>query len=111
MRRNSYKNKEQLSARQVTAIFSDKTRSQPQIAEQYGVSQSMVSLIRSGQRWAGLTKNLPLYRRIGLPPHTKRQKASDAATGKGYLLLSFTEANTNRCLPCQPQNSGADSAW
>ena len=64
MQRNDNKNKKVLSPRQVSAIYTDKTRSQPQIAEQYRINQSMVSLIRSGQRWAGITKNLPMYRRI-----------------------------------------------
>ena len=64
MQRNDNKNKKVLSPRQISAIFTDKTRSQPQIAEQYRISQSMVSLIRSGKRWSRLTADLPLYRRI-----------------------------------------------
>jgi predicted transcriptional regulator len=61
--KNSNKEK-RLSPRQVTAIYTDRTRSQYQIAEQYGISQSMVSLIRSGRRWARLTADLPEYRRV-----------------------------------------------
>jgi hypothetical protein len=65
MQRNDNNNKKKaLSPRQVSAIYTDKTRSQPQIAEQYRISQSMVSLIRSGKRWRRLTADLPLYRRI-----------------------------------------------
>ena len=64
MQRNNIENKKALSPRQITAIFTDRTRSQPQIAEQYRISPSMVSLIRSGLRWASITKNLPMYRRI-----------------------------------------------
>ena len=37
---------------------------QPQIAEQYRINQSMVSLIRSGKRWYSLTAALPQYLRM-----------------------------------------------
>ncbi len=64
MRRKDHNPKKTLSPRQVAAIYTDRTRSQYQIAEQYGVSQSLVSLIRSGQRWGCLTSGLSQYRRI-----------------------------------------------
>ena len=64
MQRNDNRDKKALSPRQVASIFTDRIRSQPQIAEQYDVSQSLVSLIRSGKRWGRLTAELPLYRRI-----------------------------------------------
>ena len=64
MRRQDQNPKKTLSPRQVAAIFTDRQRSQYQIAEQYGVSQSMVSLIRSGKRWSRMTADLPQYRRI-----------------------------------------------
>jgi hypothetical protein len=64
MRRKDKNTKKALSPRQVTAIYTDRTRSQPQIAEQYGISQSMVSLIRSGRRWSRMTADLPEYRRV-----------------------------------------------
>ncbi len=54
-------NKKRLTSRQVTAIYCDRLRSQYQIAEQYRISQPMVSLIRSGKRYAALTQDLPLY--------------------------------------------------
>ena len=64
MQRMDNKNKKQLSTRQVTAIYTDRSRSQYQIAEQYRISQSLVSLIRSGKRWGRLTADLPSYRRM-----------------------------------------------
>ena len=63
MRRKDHNTKKAISPKQVAAIFTDQTRSQPQIAEQYRISQSMVSLIRSGKRWGSLTEDLPRYHR------------------------------------------------
>jgi DNA-binding Xre family transcriptional regulator len=63
MKRNNNQSNKPLTSRIIAAIFTDRQRSQYQIAEQYSVSQSMVSLIRSGKRWGHLTKHLPLYRR------------------------------------------------
>ena len=63
MRRQDQNPKKALSPRQVAAIYTDRTRSQYQLSELYRVSQSMVSLIRSGKRWGHLTEHLPLYRR------------------------------------------------
>ena len=64
MRRIDRNPKKSLTPRQVAAIFTDRTRSQPQIAEQYRINQSMVSLIRSGKRWYSLTAALPQYLRM-----------------------------------------------
>ena len=61
MRRKDQNPKKALSPRQVAAIYTDRTRSQYQLSELYGVSQSMVSLIRSGKRWGHLTADLPRY--------------------------------------------------
>ncbi len=64
MKINNSEGKNPLSPRIIAAIYTDRTRSQYQIAEQYAVSQSLVSLIRSGQRWGFLTTGLSQYRRI-----------------------------------------------
>lgn len=63
MRRFEGNDEKRLSPRQVAAIYTDRTRSQYQLSQQYGVSQSMISLIRSGTRWGSLTADLPRYRR------------------------------------------------
>ena len=55
------KNKNRLTRRQIKAIYCDRQRSQYQLAELYRVSQSTISLIRSGRRYAALTIDLPLY--------------------------------------------------
>ncbi len=64
MRRKDRNPKKALSPRQVAGIYTDRTRSQYQLSELYHVSQSMVSLIRSGRRWSRVTADLPQYRRI-----------------------------------------------
>jgi predicted transcriptional regulator len=61
MRKKDHNTRKPLSPRQIAAIYCDRTRSQYQIAELYGISQSLVSLIRSGRRWARLTRDLPRY--------------------------------------------------
>ena len=63
MRRQDHNTKKALSPRQVAAIYTDRTRSQYQLSELYRVSQSTISLIRSGKRWSRLTTDLPRYRR------------------------------------------------
>ena len=64
MRRQDQTPKTTLSPRQVAGIYTDRKHSQYQLSELYGISQSMVSLIRSGRRWANLTADLPRYRRM-----------------------------------------------
>ncbi len=64
MRRKDQNPKKSLTPRQVAAIYTDRTRSQYQLSELYRVSQSMISLIRSGRRWGSLTADLPRYRRM-----------------------------------------------
>jgi hypothetical protein len=61
MAKNKKNNKRRLTPRQIKAIYCDRQRSQYQLAEQYGISQSMVSLIRSGKRHIALTRDLPQY--------------------------------------------------
>jgi DNA invertase Pin-like site-specific DNA recombinase len=56
--------RKKIAPRIARAIYLDRTRSQYQLAELYGgISQSSISLIRSGRRHAALTKGLPLYMR------------------------------------------------
>jgi DNA-binding Xre family transcriptional regulator len=61
MAKNKKNNKRHLTPRQIKAIYCDRQRSQYQLAEQYRISQPLVSMIRSNKRHSALTRDLPQY--------------------------------------------------
>lgn len=50
--------KAKLSRDDVIAIFTDKTKTQQQLAEQYDVTQSTINHIKTGRTWSWLTSKL-----------------------------------------------------
>ena len=50
--------KAKLSRSDVIAIYKDGTKTQQQLAEAYGVTQSTINHIKKGRTWAWLTKDL-----------------------------------------------------
>jgi DNA-binding Xre family transcriptional regulator len=54
-------NKNPITPKQIKAIYCDRQRSQYQLAEQYRISQPLVSMIRSNKRHSALTRDLPQY--------------------------------------------------
>ncbi len=53
----------QLNDRQVRAIFVDKKSTMIQLADYYGVSRTLISLIKNGKARTDITNGLPVYRR------------------------------------------------
>jgi hypothetical protein len=58
------RDKQKLTPRQVRAIFLDRIRSQYEIAEQYKISQALVSQIRNRKERTDVTDELPDILRI-----------------------------------------------